>query len=142
MKEKIFITMMILISAYGYGQSSFPQEIQQGQTETVRAADVSLWVITDSQMDSVLVKGELLEICLEESRELKNKITNLEKIKAEQVEIIDTLKAGYGHYVEMWKECDYTLEEKEKEVVKQRRMHKWFAGGGLAVGFLVALLIL
>lgn len=126
----------------GVSQSNYPVEIPVGQTETISASEQSLWVITNSQLDSVIVTAEYLKICNETNVEYQDKISKLEKIRIEQITIIDTLQKGYDHYIELWQKCDMDLEATEIKVVKQKKLHKWFASGGVAIGFLIALLIL
>ena len=138
---KALFVFLFLISIVIANAQDYPLEIKNGETLTVTAEDQSLWIITSSQMDSVIVTGEHLKICNEQNSLNLGKITKLEAIRAEQVAIIDTLKQGYEHYNGLWAECDRKLEKTEKEVVKQKRMHKWFATGGLAAGIAVMLLI-
>ncbi len=141
-KIHYIISFLLLITSIGYGQNNYPEIIRANTTKTVIAGQTDLWIITSTQMDSVIATGMAAKKCDSLNFLFKSKIEKLKSKNIELQAINDTLKQGYSHYIKKWNDCDKKLEINETKLVRQKQIKFIFGGSGLIVGFVLALLIL
>ena len=139
---KTTLLLLILIFAMNIeAQNKYPEIINAGTSKTVTANRSELWIITGSQMDSVLATGMKYKICDSLNRNYKLKIDKLKAINTNLTSINDTLEKAYIRYSDKWKTCDVNLEKTEKKLLRQKRLKYIFGGSGFAAGLILALLL-
>lgn len=73
----------------------------------------TFWILRDSQYKNALKKKDSLDIARQELSLFNKKFELQKEIAKLQLSITDTVKFGYNHYKNLWKETDRKLEDAE-----------------------------
>lgn len=138
------LLFLILISTLVTGQNN-PRYIKPGEVREVKAVNDTLWILTDTQVDSAIVKAERLKICSEILKLERKKISIKDSIIVEKDSIINICKSGSEHWHGKWLETDKALEQKEIAFEKQKNRTKKtgiISGGlGFVLGIVICILL-
>lgn len=113
--------------------------VKKYETKVLVVKD-TLWIMKHSQLQNAIAKAKKLELEELKTKELNNKIKNLENISKEKEDLISVVKKDRDYYKKNWNVCDEDLKKTLKKCRRKTFYTKLLAAGipaAFVVGFLI-----
>jgi hypothetical protein len=140
-KFTLIILTLCLIPVLSFGQKSpYPLPIVKGETKTIVADTVDLWILTARQYKVVISDSKELKLTKEQVEVLESKADVLKQQGNEKDSLVTILTKDRDYYKKYWETSEEDIQILGKEVKKQKFI-KRLSFIGIAVAFVVGLLI-
>ncbi len=139
MKINVLAIFFILVSVSIQAQE-YPYYILPEKSVTINTENDTIWLLKDAQIKELVKANRKLEVCTEQLDLQKRKMALYEKREVETDTLSAFLKKDRDFYKTNWGQCSKDVEILGKKY-EQQRLYTKLSLGGIAVAFIVGLLI-
>jgi len=130
---KHILLVIILFSNIIVFAQTYPEVILPNSSKTIESNNDTLWILKESQLQKAIIAAKKLAIEEEISKELRNKISLMEKKELTKDSLNADITKDRDYYINNWKTCSSDIDL----LLKKNRRQKLFTRLGY-VGIVIA----